>query len=340
MAKAEELPHDFPDRAIRDALAQPGNLRELLGRVVPALADRLDYTRVEVVPPTFLLDDWRRRDSDLLLRLPFRDAAGEVLVCVLIEHQSTVDPAMPLRMLVYAVLFWERQWRTWEDGHKRGEPLRLTPVVPIVFHTGPEPWDAPHNLEDLFAGPAEFRPYVPRWATEWCDLPTMTPEDLLAGEAWWQALAVVRGEHIEWTAFRELFAQALSRLEGLADRESVRWHQLLKMVLYWGLYRRSRRERAELIELARASQKSVERQQEVTKMAEQIELNYEQEIILENRARGALEAVRRVLRRLLEERFGPLPPAVVLRLDAATLEQLEEAAARFPRLTSLDGLQL
>lgn len=339
MAKAEELPHDFPDRAIRDALADPGNLRELLGRVAPALADRLDYTRVEVVPPTFLLDDWRRRDSDLLLRLPFRDAAGEVLVCVLIEHQSTVDPAMPLRMLVYAVLYWERQWRTWEDGHKRGDPLRLTPVVPIVFHTGPERWDAPRNLEDLFAGPAEFRPYVPHWATEWCDLPTMAPEDLLAGEAWWQALAVVRGEHIEPTAFRELFTQALSRLEGLADREPVRWHQLLKMVLYWGLYRRGRRERAELIELARTSQKNVERQQEVTRMAEQIELNYEQELILENRAIGALETARRILRRLLEHRFGSVPPEVALRLEAANLDQLEEAALRISGLNSAQELQ-
>src|SRR5262245_37797794 len=336
MAKAEELPHDFPDRAIRDALAQPGNLRELLGRVTPALADRLDYTRVEVVPPTFLLDDWRRRDSDLLLRLPFRDTAGEVLVCVLIEHQSTVDPAMPLRMLVYAVLFWERQWRTWEDGHKRGEPLRLTPVVPIVFHTGPERWDAPRKLEDLFAAPAEFRPYVPRWATEWCDLPTMAPEDLLAGEAWWQALAVVRGEHIEWTAFRELFAQALSRLEGLADRELVRWHQLLKMVLYWGLYRRSRRERAELIELARASQKSVERQQEVTKMAEQIELNYEQELILENQALGELRNARQFLRSLLADRFGTIPAPLNARIDAADVKALMAAGCQVWRINSLD----
>ena len=56
------LPRDFPDRAIRDALLRPVNLRALLRRVVPDLADRLDYSRLEVVPQRYLLDDWRKRD--------------------------------------------------------------------------------------------------------------------------------------------------------------------------------------------------------------------------------------------------------------------------------------
>jgi hypothetical protein len=46
---------------------------------------------------------------------------------------------MPLRSLLYAVLYWEQEWRRWEASHPRGEPLRLTPVLPIVFHTGGEP---------------------------------------------------------------------------------------------------------------------------------------------------------------------------------------------------------
>jgi putative YhgA-like transposase len=117
-----DLPHDFPDRALGEALLQGDNLRALLREVAPAIADQLDYERLEVVPPTFLLDDWRRRESDLLLRVPFRDAAAgrELLLCILLEHQSTADHAMPLRMLVYAVLYWEQEWKAWEDGHPRG----------------------------------------------------------------------------------------------------------------------------------------------------------------------------------------------------------------------------
>jgi hypothetical protein len=106
-----DLPHDFPDRAIREALLQAKNLRALLRDVAPAVADHLDYDRLEVIKLTFLLDDWRRRENDVLIRIPFRDPGDgrEVLLCILIEHQSTADQAMPLRLLVYAVLYWEQE---------------------------------------------------------------------------------------------------------------------------------------------------------------------------------------------------------------------------------------
>jgi hypothetical protein len=135
---------DFPDRAIRRMLEHPHNLRDLLRAVAPALADRFDFDRVQPVSRTFLLEDWRERESDLLFLIPFRGEGAElpVLVCLLLEHQSRPDPRMPLRTLVYAALDWERQWKDWEAEHGAGEGLRLTPILPVVFHTGPRPWAA------------------------------------------------------------------------------------------------------------------------------------------------------------------------------------------------------
>src|SRR5437773_5882514 len=136
--------HDFPDRAIRRLLEDPQNLRNLLAAVLPELVDRFDFERVEIVPRTFLLDDWRRREADILFRLPFKDdpAAPPALVCVLLEHQSEADPAMPLRILLYAALHWQGEWKAWAAAHPRGEPLRLNAIIPVVFHTGQEPWRA------------------------------------------------------------------------------------------------------------------------------------------------------------------------------------------------------
>src|SRR5437870_8109245 len=107
--------HDFPDRAFHLLLQDPSNLQNLLASLLPDLVDRFDFSQLEVVPPTFLTADWRRRESDLLFRLPFRAQADggalpPVLVCILLEHQTAPDPAMPLRVLLYAVLFWEREW--------------------------------------------------------------------------------------------------------------------------------------------------------------------------------------------------------------------------------------
>src|SRR5262249_1506146 len=125
--------HDFPDRAIRRLLADPANLRDLMAALLPDLVERFDFGGVEEVGREFVLEDWRRRESDLFFRVPFRtlteQAAEWALVCLLIEHQSEADPVMPLRVLLYAVLFWENEWRAWEGEHPAGEALRLTPVI-------------------------------------------------------------------------------------------------------------------------------------------------------------------------------------------------------------------
>jgi hypothetical protein len=138
---APQLPRDFPDHAIREALIQPRNLRAVLREVAAEIADRLDYTQLEVVKRTYLLDDWRERDNDVLVRLPLlgTPVGTRILICILIEHQSIADPVMPLRLLLYAVLHWEKEWQLWERQHPRGEPLPLTPILPVVFHTGQRP---------------------------------------------------------------------------------------------------------------------------------------------------------------------------------------------------------
>src|SRR3954465_347152 len=96
---------DFPDHAMRRMLEDPANLRDLVAAALPHLVDRLDFSRVEYEPREFLMEDWRKRECDLFVRVPFRpdSGPGHVLVCVLVEHQSSPDPRLPLRTLVYAV---------------------------------------------------------------------------------------------------------------------------------------------------------------------------------------------------------------------------------------------
>jgi hypothetical protein len=252
--------HDFPDRAIRRLLEDPRNLRDLLADLLPDLVGRFDFTRVEPVDRAFLLDDWRRRESDLLFRLPFLpDPAAEAdqtaLVCVLIEHQSTPDPWMPLRILLYAALYWEREWKAWGAQQDRQERLRLSPAVPIVFHTGPAPWRTHREMAELIGGADELRAFAPRWAPLFWDLAERSPQELLekAGE-WLAALAVVRAEREDAEAFRQVFTRVLARLENLSEHETVRWHDLVWFVLSWALRRRPGQEREQLLETARSSQ--------------------------------------------------------------------------------------
>src|SRR5579883_296405 len=202
--------HDFADRSIREQLQHPENLRDLLADALPDLVAGFDFSQVERLPHDFLLEDWRGRESDLLFRIPYRGEAGEqwVLVCVLIEHQSTADPRMPLRMLLYTVLFWEREWKAWEDRKPPRPDFRLTPVVPIVFHTGQRPWSSPRALVDLLGGPEVFRRFAPQYQPLFWDLAERQPEELVRqAAAWLQALAVVRAEDADAATFRRVMHQ-------------------------------------------------------------------------------------------------------------------------------------
>src|SRR5262245_3980462 len=109
--------HNFPDRAFRMALEHPQNLRDAVAAALPDLAPRLDFAHGEYLRPEFLLQDWRGREADLLFRVPYLDPSGAaepVLICLLLEQQSRPDPLMPLRILLYAVLFWEQQRKEYE----------------------------------------------------------------------------------------------------------------------------------------------------------------------------------------------------------------------------------
>jgi hypothetical protein len=338
--------HDFPDRAIREALQQPGNLRDLLEVVVPDLAPAFDCRRAELLDRQFLLDDWRRRESDLLFRIPFQAAEGEqpALVCVLIEHQSAPDPLMPLRMLLYAVLFWEREWKDWEGSQAPRGVLRLSPVVPIVLHTGPRPWTNPNALVDLIGGPELLHEFVPRWRTLFWDLAERTPQALLemAGE-FLQALAVVRAERADAASFLAVFTEVVQRLESLSDRDTMRWHDLVRFVLSWGWQRRPEPELAALLAAAQASQADPRHREEVRAMGNALGQTLGERLWAEGRAEGRAEgelrSARDILRDLLVQRFGDLPEPIARRMETcADLQRLRAAIQQVYLIDSLDQL--
>src|SRR5262249_11963518 len=162
--------------------------------------------------------------ADLPFEVPYRAGTEEVwaLVCVLIEHQSDTDPLMPLRMLYFAVVYWERQWHQWEQQRPPRSTLRLNPVLPIVLYTGPRPWGSNRTLAELLGEPTAFHAFAPAWQPLFWNLADQTPEALLqSGQEWLQTLAVIRAEDEEPAAFKTVFVDALRRLEALYGRDHV-----------------------------------------------------------------------------------------------------------------------
>ena len=78
------------------------NLKGLLEIIASDIVEHLDFSQIEIKNTTFIPDDLRQQASDLVYLLPFREeentgTAKTVLIYILVEHQSTVDPSMGLR---------------------------------------------------------------------------------------------------------------------------------------------------------------------------------------------------------------------------------------------------
>jgi hypothetical protein len=139
-------------------------------------------------------------------------------VFLLLEHQSDTDPLMPLRLLYFTVLYWERQWRAWRELKPPRPPLRLNPVLPIVLYTALTPWGSNRTLRDLLGEPQALHRFAPAWAPLYWNLADQTPASLLASpEAWLQVLAVVRARGEPWEVFAPIYQAALGRLDALSE---------------------------------------------------------------------------------------------------------------------------
>ncbi len=110
-------PHDALFKA---AFGQPDLARSELELVLPLeVQDHLDLATLEISPGSFVDEDLRHAHTDLLYRVMTR-ADGDALVYLLMEHQSTFDERMPLRLLRYMVRVWDR-WERDPSSHATPE---------------------------------------------------------------------------------------------------------------------------------------------------------------------------------------------------------------------------
>ncbi len=344
MPPASEPPRDLADRMVRQALRHPANLRAFLRQAVPELADGFDYERCRLLDREFPLEDWRRREADLPFEVPYRLGDEELwaLVYVLLEHQSAEDPARPLRLLLFVALYWERQWRAWEQRAAPKGALRLSPVLPLVLYTGAGPWENNRTLHDLLGEPAEFHGFVPQWGPLFWELGQQSAESLLeSGDEWQQALAVLRAQGQSAPDFERVFVEAMRRLEALASRDHVRWCELMRIVLSWAQARRPVPEREALRAAGLAALSDANRQKEVASMGQTIGEAIWEEGRLKGESTGELRASRRMLRQLLAARFSSVPEEVAQRIESCTdLDRLMAAAQQVLGLDKPEHLRL
>jgi predicted transposase YdaD len=119
----------------------------------------LDFTSLEKVNATFVADDFRERRDDLVWKV--RWGQDTVLfVYLLLEFQADVDKFMAVRVLTYLGLLYQDLIKS----KQLAPDDKLPPVLPIVLYRGRDQrWNAPQEIHDLLGTrPAALEKYTPK----------------------------------------------------------------------------------------------------------------------------------------------------------------------------------
>jgi hypothetical protein len=171
-------PHDL---FARFTWGQPERAEaELRAVLPPEVVSQVDWSTLRREPGSVVDPELKETQSDLLFSARLR-SGRQLLLYILLEHQSSVDNWMALRMLRYVV----RQAEHWRKEHPESELLPV--IVPLVMYHGPEgTWTAPRRVEELFELPDEaeererWRAFIPRFGFLLDDLTAERAEALMA----------------------------------------------------------------------------------------------------------------------------------------------------------------
>ena len=123
------------------------------------IAERIDWASLAHANLNLVDQKLREVYSDIVFTA--RLAGHEIVLYVLLEHQSTHDPLMPFRLLRYVMQIWEAVLRD------QPEAKRFPAVLPFVLHHGRLQWSSPTSLAELIDLPEELQQllgeHVPRF---------------------------------------------------------------------------------------------------------------------------------------------------------------------------------
>ncbi len=249
--------------------------------------------------------------ADLLFTVPL-DGNRPALLYLLFEHQSTVDPIMPLRLLGYMQGIYEN----WHKNHG----LPLPPVLPFVLHQGPEAWTVSTSFEDLFQLPAEHSEevldFLPKFRHALLDLSQANP----ASEESDTRLQVIL-HLMKLARINQIHEYFRWLVHGLREQIS---DGLMARALFYALQAEGGLDAEDIYRIL-SPNPTLERQ--AMSVAEKLIARGRHAGLEEGRQEGRA-GIQRILRHQLQRKFGELPEWTEARLDSATLENLESWGER------------
>ena len=299
--------HDSYLRAILEAPERAADFLRchLPAGIVALFADRPP----ELVDGALLGEDLRNRQIDRLFRVWLK--SGEYIY-VIVEHASTVDPEMAVRLHMYRAQIWDS-----EKEASDVKPGRRTPILALVVYHGKAPWTAPLSLPGIMTGDA-FHDLTGE--------DSVLGERISGGEYWLLDIGRMREDQLgndpdlkggllvlQHTYRGPVGSRVLRRVRELITEETKFERQTYQYILDAF--------DADMDTILAAFETKGARTMRA--LAHSVVGKAHAEGVAEGEARGEILGRASILNRLLERRFGRLPATVRERVRTASVQDLD-----------------
>jgi predicted transposase YdaD len=215
-------PHDMIVRAVLCDVAETTSF--LQAYLAEEVSQALNWSTLTLLEGSFVDEDLRGSEADLLFEVEHVSGERSLWVYLLLEHQSTPDRWMRLRLLKYCCRIWEQSFR---DQPAQRE---LRAIVPLVFYQGQQSWSYSSEFADLFAESIRHWPGVPHFSHGLIDQSGLQTDEV-QGDLKTQIMQLVMmAAYHPALAWMEQVARLLGSLSSLPPRGGINYVRLF--VLY------------------------------------------------------------------------------------------------------------
>jgi predicted transposase/invertase (TIGR01784 family) len=321
------------DHSYKLLFSEPEIVIDLLqGFVHEPWVAELDFTTLEIVSGSYISDDLRSREDDVIWRVKYRQSW--IYVYLLIEFQSTIDRYMAVRLMTYMGLLYQDLIKTKQLTIDK----RLPPIFPVVLYNGEQRWNAATELKELIVKlPGGLERYMP------------SLKYLILDEGAYDLN--------ELTPLKNLVA-AIFRLENHTSQEDI--IEVIANLIEWlATPEQTRLRRSFSVWINRVLQEPGDSGQSMTNINDLVEIKtmlaqriptWIQEGELRGEARGKaigeaqgeikgeIKGEAKTLLKLLNLKFGAVPDWAEQKINAAGKDQLDLWVERVLAVDSLDNL--
>jgi hypothetical protein len=116
----------------------------------------LDEDSLKPSNHSFILQDFKKREADVVYEGTLNNGKEKVIFYVLLENQRKIDFRMPYRLLLYIVEILRYYYNHSDVKARRRKGFKFPAVFPLVFYIGSQEWSVPLNLKEMFYGYERF----------------------------------------------------------------------------------------------------------------------------------------------------------------------------------------